>query len=156
MLDRSVPLHFFGASSSFSLCSSAVSPGPNGFGCFFGSLGSSSGALPADRKFINLLSRSNQKGAPREAAKPVSSQPTKWYRRVLPHNSAQGTDFSKSGLSGSGDSLVPGIQPGHLRRPGTGSSVHPIGKPSPPSCFILSSISFFESVLASGFVFTSS
>jgi hypothetical protein len=53
----------------------AVSPGSRGLGTSFGGLGFSSGALPAERMVIILLSISNQNGAPIEAAPAVNNKP---------------------------------------------------------------------------------
>src|SRR4030095_16646479 len=61
--------------ASFSLKQSAHPPGCLGVGTSLGDFGSSSGAFPDERTFTNLFSRSNQNGAPREAASAVRSQP---------------------------------------------------------------------------------
>src|SRR6266404_950556 len=93
----------------------AVSPGSFGLGTSFGAFGFSSGALPTDRRFINLFKVSNQNGAPNDAANPVNNHPRRWKRKVCSHKAPQLMSESVLLLI-----FDPGHQPGHSRSPSTG------------------------------------
>src|SRR5450432_137922 len=53
------------------------------------------GAVPAARTFMNLFSVSNQKGAPKEAAMAVKTQPTRWPG-TMAHSQGKKTALNRS------------------------------------------------------------